>query len=177
MLQAFNADVACSVSVCVLFMTWCELECNKARSLLNLGLMLSFLHACLAYDGIMAVASICCHHDICMAGCCRQHRSWLRPLCTAGVQVLTTECPTGISKLEFDKDGIIKSMVSSEGELVPFKKPIDPAKANGAVEKWLAQVHDTCCILQCILSADSRSSRSLRHRTPPEQHEQPLAIQ
>ena len=46
----------------------------------------------------------------------------------------------GISKLEFDRDGVIKSMVSSEGELVPFKKPIDPAKANGAVEKWLAQV-------------------------------------
>ena len=50
------------------------------------------------------------------------------------------EIDAGISKLEFDKDGVIKSMVSSEGELVPFKRPIDPAKANGAVEKWLAQV-------------------------------------
>lgn len=51
----------------------------------------------------------------------------------------------GISKLEFDKDGIIKSMVSSEGELVPFKRPIDPAKANGAVEKWLAQASLLIC--------------------------------
>ncbi len=46
-------------------------------------------------------------------------------------------------------------MVSSEGELVPFKKPIDPAKANGAVEKWLAQVSHMCVpyIFVCLFSS------------------------
>lgn len=31
-------------------------------------------------------------------------------------------------------------MVSEEGEMVPLKKRIFPAAANGAVEKWLVEV-------------------------------------
>ena len=56
------------------------------------------------------------------------------------VQPHLKKCFEGINKLEFESKGAIAGMISAEGEVVPFKTKVHPAKANGAVEKWLVEV-------------------------------------
>ncbi|XP_058475903.1 dynein axonemal heavy chain 3-like [Solea solea] len=59
------------------------------------------------------------------------------PLC---VQPHLKKCFEGIAKLEFSKNMEIVGMISSEKETVPMTEIINPADANGMVEKWLLQV-------------------------------------
>lgn len=49
------------------------------------------------------------------------------------------KCFEAIAKLKFDEQNIIHGMISSETELVPWPRTLDPAKARGAVEKWLVE--------------------------------------
>ena len=44
-----------------------------------------------------------------------------------------------INLLEFQKNLEVTAMISEEGEKVKFKKSFNPAKAGGAVEKWLIE--------------------------------------
>ncbi|KAG7500858.1 dynein heavy chain 3, axonemal [Solea senegalensis] len=59
------------------------------------------------------------------------------PLC---VQPHLKKCFEGIAKLEFSENMEILGIISSEKETVPFTEMINPADANGMVEKWLLQV-------------------------------------
>lgn len=57
------------------------------------------------------------------------------------VQPHLSKCFEGISALTFEgEESEISSMHSIEGEAVPFTDRIKPAKARGAVEKWLVEV-------------------------------------
>ena len=56
------------------------------------------------------------------------------------VQPHLKKCFEGINTLNFDDQKVIQGMVSVEKETVPFQQPIDPALANGMVEKWMLQV-------------------------------------
>ena len=56
------------------------------------------------------------------------------------VQPHLKKCFEGINTLHFDEQKVIQGMVSVEKETVPFQTPIDPALANGMVEKWMLQV-------------------------------------
>lgn len=56
------------------------------------------------------------------------------------VQPHLKKCFEGISRLEFNQDEEIISMVSAEEEIVPLSGKIIPAEAKGMVEKWLSQV-------------------------------------
>lgn len=58
------------------------------------------------------------------------------------VQPHLKKCFEGIDKLEFDEEKKIHGMYSSEGELVPFTRIIDPIASKGAVENWLCQVEE-----------------------------------
>eukprot|EP00854_Cymbomonas_tetramitiformis_P001348 gene1348-1949_t len=58
------------------------------------------------------------------------------------VQPHLKKCFEGIDTLTFDDDLVITHMKSVEKEAVPMKNPVDPNKANGAVEKWLLQVEE-----------------------------------
>ena len=58
------------------------------------------------------------------------------------VQPHLKKCFEGIAALEFDEEKKIHGMYSSEGELVPFTRIIDPIASKGAVENWLCQVED-----------------------------------
>ena len=53
------------------------------------------------------------------------------------VQPHLKKCFEGIAALEFDEEKKIHGMYSSEGELVPFTRIIDPIASKGAVENWL----------------------------------------
>jgi dynein heavy chain len=56
------------------------------------------------------------------------------------VQPHLKKCFEGIAKLDFDESMLITAMFSVEGERVPLDKPVNPALANGMVEKWLLEV-------------------------------------
>ena len=57
------------------------------------------------------------------------------------VQPHMKKCFEGIDKLVFEGDKLeITGMTSVEKEKVPFKNKVEPAKANGSVEKWLVEV-------------------------------------
>ncbi|UPR05068.1 heavy chain of dynein [Chloropicon primus] len=57
------------------------------------------------------------------------------------VQPHMKKCFEGIDKLVFEGDKMeITGMTSVEKETVPFKNKVEPAKANGSVEKWLVEV-------------------------------------
>ena len=50
------------------------------------------------------------------------------------------KCFEGIAQLTFTPQLIIVGMESVEGEKVKFTTTLDPASANGMVEKWLLEV-------------------------------------
>ncbi|CAG9466170.1 unnamed protein product [Pedinophyceae sp. YPF-701] len=56
------------------------------------------------------------------------------------VQPHLRKCFEGIDRLSFTEDLTITSMVSVEGEQIPFKDVVDTVKARGAVERWLLEV-------------------------------------
>ncbi|CRK99186.1 CLUMA_CG012500, isoform A [Clunio marinus] len=56
------------------------------------------------------------------------------------VQPHLKKCFEGISALNFDNNGEIIAIVSAEGEIVQITRKINPANANGLVEKWLKDV-------------------------------------
>lgn len=58
------------------------------------------------------------------------------------VQPHLKKCFEGIKSLRFDEEHKISAMISPEGELIEVDI-IDPAHAEGAVEKWLLKVEDT----------------------------------
>lgn len=58
------------------------------------------------------------------------------------VQPHLKKCFEGIKSLTFDEEHKISAMVSPEGEIVEFIRIIDPALAEGAVERWLIEVED-----------------------------------
>lgn len=58
------------------------------------------------------------------------------------VQPHLKKCFEGIAALEFDEEKKIHGMYSSEGELIPFTRIIDPVASKGAVENWLCQVEE-----------------------------------
>ncbi|XP_048465622.1 dynein axonemal heavy chain 3 [Rhincodon typus] len=58
------------------------------------------------------------------------------------VQPHLKKCFEGIAKLQFTDQLQITGMISSENEIVPIVKLINPAKAKGMVEKWLLQVEE-----------------------------------
>jgi dynein heavy chain len=47
----------------------------------------------------------------------------------------------GIHAIEFLANMDVVAMISEEGEKVGFIKPFNPKTAQGAVEKWLTEVH------------------------------------
>ena len=57
------------------------------------------------------------------------------------VQPHLRKCFEGISKLGFDSELNIFSMISAEGEQIYIVSTISTAEARGSVEKWLLQVH------------------------------------
>ena len=57
------------------------------------------------------------------------------------VQPHMKKCFEGIDKLNFEGDeSVITAMISVEKESMPLKNNVEPAKANGSVEKWLVEV-------------------------------------
>ena len=56
------------------------------------------------------------------------------------VQPHLKKCFEGIAQLTFTPQLIIVGMESVEGEKVGFSTSLNPAEANGMVEKWLLQV-------------------------------------
>lgn len=56
------------------------------------------------------------------------------------VQPHLKKCFEGIAMLDFDDKADVHAMISDERERVPFTAPVQPRKANGAVEQWLVQV-------------------------------------
>jgi dynein heavy chain len=55
------------------------------------------------------------------------------------VQPHLKKCFEAIDKLQFNDQLIVEGMISSEKELVPWPRKLNPAEARGAVEKWLLQ--------------------------------------
>ena len=62
------------------------------------------------------------------------------------VQPHLKKCFEGIKSLKFDDEHKISAMVSQEGESVDIIRIIDPANAEGAVERWLIEVEE--CMLK-----------------------------
>ncbi|GAB6031187.1 Dynein heavy chain 3, axonemal [Chamberlinius hualienensis] len=62
------------------------------------------------------------------------------------VQPHLKKCFEGIRKLDFDDNCVIKGMISSLGEIIPFIRKIYPMSCKGLVEKWLADVEDVMII-------------------------------
>ena len=62
------------------------------------------------------------------------------------VQPHLKKCFEGIKSLKFDDEHKISAMISQEGEVVEIIRIIDPANAEGAVERWLIEVEE--CMLK-----------------------------
>jgi len=60
------------------------------------------------------------------------------------VQPHMSKCFEGIKKVVFQGDGIVTGMVSAEGEVVTFTKPIDVNEGEkaGNVELWMLEIED-----------------------------------
>ena len=56
------------------------------------------------------------------------------------VQPHLKKCFEGIYALQFDQNMEITAFISAENEIVPVVRKINPAMANGLVEKWLKEV-------------------------------------
>lgn len=56
------------------------------------------------------------------------------------VQPHLRKCFEGVASLEFDSNVDVRAMISDEGERVAYATPVQPRRAQGAVEKWLVQV-------------------------------------
>ena len=68
------------------------------------------------------------------------------------VQPHLAKCFDGLVKVEFGENDIIKAMISGEGEVVQFLKPVDPnfGDAKGNVEVWLNDVQRS--MQECLKS-------------------------
>jgi len=60
------------------------------------------------------------------------------------VQPHMSKCFEGIKKVVFEGNGIVTGMVSAEGEVVTFTKPIDvnEGEKKGNVEKWMLEIEE-----------------------------------
>ena len=75
------------------------------------------------------------------------------------VQPHLKKCFEGINEVQFDDNVMdIIGMNSVEGEFVPYITKITPAKANGAVEKWLVQVESS--MLEAIRDSCKKSNKA-----------------
>ena len=95
------------------------------------------------------------------------------------VQPHLKKCFEGIAQLTFTPQLIIVGMESVEGEKVGFSTSLNPAEANGMVEKWLLQVAEppvsrSLCglvvvveppVISCL--APPRASATRRALLPP----------
>lgn len=70
------------------------------------------------------------------------------------VQPHLKKCFEGIAALDFDSSVDVRAMISDEGERVAYASPVQPRKAQGAVEKWLVEVLQLCLglCLCCLVS-------------------------
>jgi hypothetical protein len=80
------------------------------------------------------------------------------------VQPHLRKCFEGIAKLAFDDATDVHAMISDEGERVPFAAPVQPRKANGAVEQWLVQAR--ACPHTALAPHAAWSSGLCRHAPP-----------
>lgn len=78
------------------------------------------------------------------------------------VQPHLKKCFEGISSLEFQENLEISGMCSAESEVVALAENINPAAANGAVEKWLLQVGGGLEVWESGLKSPSKRDSNLR---------------
>ena len=83
------------------------------------------------------------------------------------VQPHLRKCFEGIKSVKFDQNLCISQMTSSEGEVVPFVKDIDPKGKN--IEVWMVELNLAMCAAVRGLSPDTihtcaRHSRRERQR-------------
>eukprot|EP01084_Bolivina_argentea_P201103 343804_1 len=76
------------------------------------------------------------------------------------VQPHLPKCFDGLYAVEFGANDIIKSMISSEGEIVEFLSPVDPniGDAKGNVEVWLNEVQKS--MISCLKDIMSTAYKS-----------------
>uniref|UniRef100_A0A1B0EXW2 AAA+ ATPase domain-containing protein n=1 Tax=Lutzomyia longipalpis TaxID=7200 RepID=A0A1B0EXW2_LUTLO len=79
------------------------------------------------------------------------------------VQPHLKKCFDGIHSLQFDQSMEIMAMISIEGEIVPLTKRINPASANGLVEKWLKEVQQ---VMFESIEEQLRSAYDIYYVTP-----------
>ena len=73
------------------------------------------------------------------------------------VQPHLSKCFEAISELHFNDQLIVEGMRSSEKELVPWPRKLNPAEARGAVEKWLLETE--------VLMRESVRDQTIKART------------
>jgi len=81
------------------------------------------------------------------------------------VQPHLKKCFEAIAKLHFDDSLVIHGMISSETELVPWPRTLNPAEARGAVEKWLV---DTENLMRDAVKEQTNKARQAYPETPRE---------
>ncbi|GAB0093009.1 Dynein heavy chain [Sergentomyia squamirostris] len=79
------------------------------------------------------------------------------------VQPHLKKCFEGIHALQFDQSMEIMAMISFDGEIVPLTKRINPASANGLVEKWLKEVQQ---VMFESIEEQLRSAHDIYYVTP-----------